>query len=131
MLLGMQLYRQLLKEARRLPHPRTRCVGRTNPLGPRKGCPLISAVLRSEHYTDRIRSEFRREHLAPESSRQAVRRVQRAQKVRLRPATGRANPRLIPGTALSASSYSFCASCKLPTTATYTLCDVPSRPPTG
>ncbi|GAA5865490.1 hypothetical protein JCM3774_005657 [Rhodotorula dairenensis] len=57
MLLGVQLYRNLLREARNLPDPRI-----------------------SQHYRDQIRSLFRREPV-PESSLQAVRRVKQAQKI--------------------------------------------------
>ncbi|GAA5986666.1 hypothetical protein JCM10908_003850 [Rhodotorula pacifica] len=57
MLLGAQLYRSLLKEARALPDPGL-----------------------CQHYKDHIRHLFHREDV-PESSLQAVRRVKRAQKL--------------------------------------------------
>ncbi|GAA5855741.1 hypothetical protein JCM8547_001664 [Rhodosporidiobolus lusitaniae] len=57
LLLGKSLYRSLLREATRLPHPRL-----------------------SEHYLQHIRSAFRRP-VVPEASVQAVRRVKSAQKL--------------------------------------------------
>ena len=87
MLLGKDLYRQLLKEARHLPDSRVRCAPISLLLITQPSPPLIPLPLahpHSEHYLQSIRHSFRQPP-PPESSAHALRRVKDAQKVRPSP----------------------------------------------
>lgn len=79
LLLGAQLYRALLKEARNLPDLHLRSVAVTS-----ASCDThqtLTLVFRSDYYRETIRSAFRRDDVYAESSQRAVRRVAQAQKV--------------------------------------------------
>lgn len=81
MLLGKELYRQLVREATHLPDARIRLVSFSSARAPPRTS-NSSVLARSEHYLARIRTTFL-ERNDPESSQQAARRTKHAQKVRL------------------------------------------------
>lgn len=80
MLLGKELYRQLVREATHLPDARIRLVSSSSARAPPRtsDSPVLA---RSEHYLALVRSTFL-ERSEPESSQQAARRTKHAQKVR-------------------------------------------------